>query len=490
MTTTAVDERVPPGRRVFCNRTLNLRSIRAVGFDMDYTLIHYRTEAWERRAYEFVRQRLMARGWPLVDRPFDPELASLGLAFDLEHGNLVKADRFGYIKRAAHGTRMLSFEEQRQAYSRVLVDLEEPRWKFMNTLFALSEACLYAHAVDLLDAGRLKEVLGYAALYRIVRASLDEAHMQGELKDEIVAQPDRFVELDPELPLALLDLKAAGKKLLLITNSDWAYTQAMMSFAFDRVLAKGQRWQDLFDVVILSARKPDFFSLQNPAFEVVDADGLLRPLKGPLKERGIYVGGNAGMVEQALALSGDEILYVGDHIFADVHMSKSLLRWRTALVVREIEDELKALADFQEEQRTLDARMLEKESLERRYVRARLELQRREGEYGPPSDVSAAQTREELQRLRAELATLDDRISPLARHAGELANPRWGLLMRAGIDKSMLARQIERYADIYTSRVSNLGYCTPYAYLRAPRGSLPHDNEVMAGAAEADLAEG
>ena len=42
-------------------------------------------------------------------------------------------------------------------------------------------------------------------------------------------------------------------------------------------------------------------------------------------------------------------------------------------------------------------------------------------------------------------------------------------------DKSHLARQIERYADVYTSRVSNLLALTPFVYLRSPRGSLPHD---------------
>jgi hypothetical protein len=47
--------------------------------------------------------------------------------------------------------------------------------------------------------------------------------------------------------------------------------------------------------------------------------------------------------------------------------------------------------------------------------------------------------------------------------------------MRAGNDKSLFARQVERHADIYTSRVSNLLIETPYAYLRAARGSLPHD---------------
>jgi hypothetical protein len=48
--------------------------------------------------------------------------------------------------------------------------------------------------------------------------------------------------------------------------------------------------------------------------------------------------------------------------------------------------------------------------------------------------------------------------------------------MRTGNDKSHLARQIERYADVYTSRVSNLLAVSPYVYLRSPRGSLPHDH--------------
>ena len=41
----------PAGRRIFCNRTLNLRGIEAIGFDMDYTLVHYHVHVWEQRAY-------------------------------------------------------------------------------------------------------------------------------------------------------------------------------------------------------------------------------------------------------------------------------------------------------------------------------------------------------------------------------------------------------------------------------------------------------
>jgi hypothetical protein len=40
-------------REIFCNRTLNLRAIRAMGFDMDYTLIDYDVNQWEGRAYEY-----------------------------------------------------------------------------------------------------------------------------------------------------------------------------------------------------------------------------------------------------------------------------------------------------------------------------------------------------------------------------------------------------------------------------------------------------
>jgi len=77
--------------------------------------------------------------------------------------------------------------------------------------------------------------------------------------------------------------------------------------------------------------------------------------------------------------------------------------------------------------------------------------------------------------VRDALVSLDERIAPLARAAGELGNPTWGSLMRAGNDKSLYARQVERYADVYLSRVSNFLYETPFGFLRAARPSLPHD---------------
>lgn len=474
MESTHDDMRIPPERRVYANRTLNLNTIRAIGFDMDYTLIHYCAEAWERSAYEQLRARLLERGWPVEDLAFDPDFAVLGLILDLQEGNLVKANRFGYVKQACHGIGRLEFERQRQVYSRLLVNLAEPRWRFLNTLFSLSEACMYAQLVDLLDEGRLPGPMNYADLYRVVRASLDEAHAVGDIKAEIISDPGKFVQLDDELPLALMDLKQAGKRLMLITNSEWSYTQEMMAYAFDRYMGE-QTWRDLFDLVVVQARKPDFFTGHNPVFEVIDAAGRLVPVVGGLKAGGTYLGGHAGLVEDLLGLPGEQILYVGDHVFADVHVTKSLLRWRTALVVRALEDEVEALTGFSAQQSQLTALMDEKEQLEHRLCSLRLDQQRRKKGYGPAAALSSSKTDKQLHKLRAELTALDERIAPLARAHAELSNPRWGLLMRAGNDKSNLARQIERYADIYTSRVSNLLLATPYAFFRSGRTTLPHD---------------
>jgi 5'-nucleotidase len=462
-------------RGIFCNRTLNLRSVRAIGYDMDYTLVDYRVDTFERMVYAQARERLASEGWPVESLEFDGQMVTRGLVIDTELGNLVKANRFGFVKRAMHGTRMLEFAEQREAYAQTLVDLSDSRWVFLNTLFSLSEGCLFAQAVDLLDQRTLPRVFEYASLYRHVRAGVDAQHMEGRLKAEIAAAPERYVMQDPEAALTLLDQKAAGRKLLLITNSEWSFTAKMMAHAYDRHLPEGMTWRQLFDLVIVSARKPAFFTEQGPFFEVVDEAGLLRPLTGPLRTGGVYLGGSAAQVEKDLGSSGDEFLYVGDHMFGDVHVSKRSLRWRTALVLRELEAEVAALEDYRPTEVRLRTLMGEKETLETRLSQSRLALQRLHTGYGPLANVDAATLEARIHDLRGQLVALDAEIAPLAQAGSELTNARWGLLTRAGNDKSHLTRQIERYADIYTSRVSNLLHATPFAYFRSPRGSLPHD---------------
>lgn len=466
---------IPASRGIYCNRTLNLRAIKAVGYDMDYTLVDYHAEVFERKVYAYAQERLASLGWPVETLAFDPGMVARGLVIDTELGNVVKANRFGFVKKAMHGTGALEFNAQREAYNRTLVDLSEPRWVFLNTLFSLSEGCLYAQLVDLLDQGRIPGVLGYQDLYEKVRKAVDAQHFEGHLKAEIMADPARYVVHDPEAPLALLDQKQAGKKLLLITNSEWAYTAAMMRHAFDPHLPGGMTWRELFDVVIVSARKPDFFTERSPFLEVVSEDGLLKPVVGPIQVGRAYFGGSAVQVERDFGVSGDEILYVGDHLWGDMQVTKRLLRWRTALVLRELEGEVEALAAFRSQELWMAERMAQKEALEAEVSWTRLAIQRARRKHPLPLIEDPSHLEAQMAEFKDRIAAIDLELGPVARAATELVNPRWGLLTRTGNDKSHLARQVERHADIYTSRVSNFLAATPFAFLRSPRGSLPHD---------------
>ncbi|MGQ0505351.1 MAG: 5'-nucleotidase domain-containing protein, partial [Myxococcaceae bacterium] len=205
----------------------------------------------------------------------------------------------------------------------------------------------------------------------------------------------------------------------------------------------------------------------------------LRPAVGDLRPGTAYLGGSASQVEKHLKLSGDEILYVGDHMFGDVHVTKSVLRWRTGLILRELEDEVLAVEKFRRTEALIAERMREKEALEDELCQLRLAQQRRKHRSGPQSELPDDVLGTRASALKMRVAAIDAELGPLAQAAGELSNPQWGLLMRAGNDKSHLARQVERHSDIYTSRVSNFLHATPYVYLRSPRGSLPHDPSVF-----------
>ncbi len=465
-------EQVHPHRRIFANRTLDLRGIRAIGYDLDYTLVHYNVRAWEGRAYEHLQRSLLDLGWPVEGLQFEPGLVMRGLVVDTQFGNLLKVNRFGYVKGAMHGVSRLTWAETRDRYARTLVDLADRRYDFANTLFSLSEACIYTQLVELFDAGKLR-VPTYAELYRQVRLALNRAHVEGELKAEILRDPGAFVELEPDLVPALLDQKRAGKRLMVITNSDWVYARAMLDHTITPFLPPGMTWRDLFDLTVVGARKPAFFTDRMPIFRLATEDGLVEPVVGPPSVPGVYLGGHAALVEEALGMRGEDILYVGDHIYADVNVSKKIQRWRTALVLRELERELRAIERDAEDSARIAELMAHKMAQEHVANAARLELQRaREAREAP---ASTEELERRLSEARSAIDALDLQLQPLLSDDGAGFSKVWGLLLRAGNDKSHLTRQIERHADIYTSRVSNfLGY-TPFAVFRSPRGSMPHD---------------
>ena len=99
---------------------------------------------------------------------------------------------------------MLSSAEVRAAYGpRELVDLHRSRWVFLNTLFSVSEAVMFAQLVDRLDQGAVAPHVcpnSYPRLHDLVSKALFLAQVEGKLMAEIVRDPGRCVEPDPELP--------------------------------------------------------------------------------------------------------------------------------------------------------------------------------------------------------------------------------------------------------------------------------------------------
>jgi len=61
-------------------------------------------------------------------------------------------------------------------------------------------------------------------------------------------------------------------------------------------------------------------------------------------------------------------------------------------------------------------------------------------------------------------------------------NPYWGLMFKEGTENSRFGEQVEQYACIYTSRVSNLLAYSPMQYFRSPRDFMPHERLASKGA--------
>ena len=89
---------------------------------------------------------------------------------------------------------------------------------------------------------------------------------------------------------------------------------------------------------------------------------------------------------------------------------------------------------------------------------------------------------EAINTLSADMREIDEYIQRIVEIEGSHVNQYWGYMSRAGFaDKSHLMRQIEKYADIYTSRVSNLLPYSPFKQFLCQRQSLAHQTTSYSG---------
>ncbi|MEY4510218.1 MAG: hypothetical protein RLZZ450_2340, partial [Pseudomonadota bacterium] len=184
--------------RVFCNRSLRLDQIEWIGFDMDYTLAIYDQEQMDRLTIEAALPKLIAHGYPESLRTLDYELTFpvRGLMVDAKLGNVLKMDRYKYVKRAYHGMRELSYDERRELYHSMRIRAKgSTRFYFIDTLYALSEVTLFAAGVTHMEA--LGMTVDYHAWFYAIRDAVDRSHQDDSIVSAIVADPGRFLVRDP-----------------------------------------------------------------------------------------------------------------------------------------------------------------------------------------------------------------------------------------------------------------------------------------------------
>ena len=192
---------------------------------------------------------------------YDPDFPVRGLVIDTKLGTIFKMDRHQHVQRAMHGTKKLSREMRRSTYRNTEIRPYLARYELMDTLFELPEMFLYAALVDWIDATlpSNKRRRAYQTAYTDLREVIDCVHRDGSLKTVIRMDPGTYLERDPDLLPTLRDFRAVGKKLFLMTNSEWEYTHAVMSFLSGSTDLDDFGWMELFDVVISFAKKPSFF---------------------------------------------------------------------------------------------------------------------------------------------------------------------------------------------------------------------------------------
>ncbi|XP_075158788.1 5' nucleotidase B isoform X2 [Haematobia irritans] len=457
--------------RIFVNRSLHLENIKFYGFDMDYTLAEYKSPQYEQLGFDLVKERLVSMGYPkeIMQFEYDPSFPIRGLWFDTLYGNLLKVDAYGNILVCVHGFEFLKHSQVYELYPNKFLKLDESRVYVLNTLFNLPETYLLACLVDFftnsseytedrtgVKAGEL--FMSFNSIFQDVRRAVDWVHIQGDLKKRTVENLDYYVKKDPRLPMVLARIRESGAKVFLLTNSDYNFSNKIMTHIFDfphgaKPEEPHRDWKTYFDVIVVDARKPLFFGEGTILRQVDTETGALKigTHMGPLQPGQVYSGGSCEVFTNFINAKGKDVLYIGDHIFGDILKSKKIRGWRTFLVVPELVQELHVWTDkcqFFAELQQLDCQL---------------------GDMYKNLD-SSNKEKPDISKLRASIRDVT--------HKMDMAYGMMGSLFRSGSRQTFFSSQVVRYADLYAATFLNFIYY-PFSYMfRAPAMLLPHESTV------------
>ena len=455
--------------RVFVNRTLNMRKIQAIGFDMDHTIVRYNIPGIEETIYKMVMEKLVKhKNYPkkILDLPFNFNQVIRGLVIDTLRGYFLKLSRYRSIRNIFHGETQIDYAKRKEIYSTNYIHfgIDQPSFCFIESHFQISWATAFMKLVELKK--QTKSLPDYKQIFLDIKSSINAVHSEASgIKEWVMKNPEKYIKKDPHIAPALEKAIQHKKRLFLLTNSPPQYCFFLMDYTITPFLKKHSSWTDLFDIVITSAEKPHFFH-QKRNFLKLDDHNFKIQSETAAPSSGLYQQGSAEGLTQALNLKEDEILFIGDQVYTDVVLLKQKCGWRTALVIEELEQERSALKKNKPVYDKIQNLMSKKIPLETQ-VNDLISLQIEE-------DHSHHQ--ENIKSLMKEVELLDQELAVLITKANHQFNPLWGELMRDGFEESLFASQMERFACIYMSHLIDFLSMSPRTYYRAGKRPFVHES--------------
>ncbi|KAB0407247.1 hypothetical protein E2I00_005866, partial [Balaenoptera physalus] len=250
---------------IYANNEISLRDVEVYGFDYDYTLAQY-ADTLHPEIFSAARDILIEHyKYPEGIRKYDynPSFAIRGLHYDIQKSLLMKIDAFHYVQlgTAYRGLQPVPDEEVIDLYGGTQhIPLYQmsgfygkgPSIKQFMDIFSLPEMALLSCVVDHFLGHGLE--FDQAHLYKDVTDAIRDVHVKGLMYQWIERDMEKYILRGDETFAVLSRLVAHGKQLFLITNSPFSFVDKGMRHMV------GADWRQLFDVVIVQADKPSFFT--------------------------------------------------------------------------------------------------------------------------------------------------------------------------------------------------------------------------------------
>ncbi|XP_078470462.1 5'-nucleotidase domain-containing protein 2-like [Lampetra planeri] len=282
-----VKDIVPPGQchllnhsAVYVNNELCLDDIGTYGFDYDYTLALY-SSALHHKIYNAALEILVKQyKYPeeLKKYEYRPDFATRGLHYDIHKGLLMKIDAFHHVQLGSvyRGYSPVPDDEVMTLYSGTHVRLHQmtdfygkgSRMKQYMDVFSIPEMTLLSSVNDHFKGNRIE--YDPIHLYKDVSDAVRDVHVKGLMYKIIEENLEEYIQSGEETYAVLQKLVSYGKKLFLITNSPFSFVNKGMLHMV------GEDWRDLFDVIIVQAEKPAFFTDSAKPFRRLDDSGCLQ----------------------------------------------------------------------------------------------------------------------------------------------------------------------------------------------------------------------